>query len=117
MNFFRGLIANAKPGQQQQPDPQADQVPHPRPPAPVASQSHSVPVNSVGESAVSGAPNSTTRLPSPPTPSTLRSGSASTGSSAASRPASAQLPAAKAHDAEDAVAALYKYVESCGGEI
>jgi hypothetical protein len=118
MNFFRGLIANAKPGQQQQPDPQADQVPHPRPPAPVASQSHSVLVNSVGEwSAVSGAPNSTTRLPSPPTPSTLRSGSASTGSSAASRPASAQLPAAKAHDAEDAVAALYKYVESCGGEI
>jgi len=77
-----------------------------------------VPVNSVGEwSAVSSAPNSTTRLPSPPTPSTLRSGSASTGSSATSRPASAQLPAAKAHDAEDAVAALCKYVESCGGEI
>ena len=77
-----------------------------------------MPVNSVGEwSAVSGAPNSTTRLPSPPTPSTLRSGSASTGSSATSRPASVQLPAAKAHDAEDAVAALYTYVKSCGGEI
>jgi hypothetical protein len=117
----KGTIAIAKPGLQQQPGPQADQVPHPRPPAPVVSQSHSVPVNSVGEwSAVSGAPNSTTRLPSPPTPSTLRSEwiwSASTGSSATSRPASAQLPAAKAHDAEDAVAALYKYVESCGGEI
>ena len=116
MFLFKNLIAVMQ--RQQQPGPQADQVPHPRPPAPVASQSHSVPVNSVGEwSAVSGAPTSTTRLPSPPTPSTLRSGSASTGSSATSRPASAQLPAAKAHDAEDAVAALYTYVKSCGGVI
>jgi len=38
--------ANAKPGQ---PGPQAHQVPHPRPPAPVASQSHSVPVNTHAE--------------------------------------------------------------------
>ena len=47
----------------------------------------------------------------------LGSSSQPHGASTTRRPASAQLPASKAHDAEDAVAALYTYVKSCGGEI